>query len=85
MIIMKTIGKVHQTPGELRITSQPGLKNGYIWRSSGVNRESQAVLDQNAKFGERMEGNKIATDCKGKPRSQFFACLRIKGKQQYNK
>lgn len=82
---MKTQGKVHQSPGNIRITTQPGLKDGYIWRSSGVDRTSEKVINQNAIFGEKMEGNKIATECKGKKRAAFFSCLRIKGRAAYKK
>ncbi len=82
---MKTQGKVHQSPGNIRITTQPGLKDGYIWRSSGVDRTSERVLEQNAVFGNKMSGNKIATDCKGKKRAAFFVCLRKKGKEAYKK
>jgi hypothetical protein len=80
---MRTSGKVHQSPGQIRITSQPGLKDGWIWRSSGVDRRSERVLERNAVFAQKMAGNSIATACKGKPRSAFFACLRAQGKKVY--
>lgn len=79
----RTAGKVRQSPGSMRLSSQPGLKEGYIWRSSGVTRKSSRVLEQNKKFGDKMRGNSIATTCKGKPRSAFFACLRTEGKKKY--
>ena len=79
----KTPGKVHQSPGNMRLTSQPGLKDGYVWRSSGVDRKSEKVMAQNSVFAEKMAGNKIATECKGKPRQAFFSCLRQKGKAAY--
>ena len=80
---METSGKVHQTPGNMRLTSQPGLKNGIVWRKSGVNRKSAAVLEQNSEFAKRMRGKHIATLCKGKPRAQFIACLRTEGTKAY--
>lgn len=82
---MKTAGKVHQSPGQIRITQQPGLKDGWIWRSSGVNRRSAAVLERNRVFAERATGNKIASECAGRPRSAFFACLRVQGKKLFGR
>jgi hypothetical protein len=79
----ETRGKVHQTPGQVRVTLQPGLKNGVVWRKSGVNRKSEKVLARNMTFIEKMKGKKIATACKGKKRSAFFACLRYEGKKAW--
>ena len=82
---MRTSGKVHQSPGQIRITSQPGLKDGWIWRSSGVDRRSDKVLERNALFAKKMAGNSNATACKGKTRSAFFSCLRTQGKASWAK
>lgn len=81
-----TAGKVHQTPGQLRVTFQPDI--GTVWRTSGVDRKSKAVEAQNRKFGKAAAGNRNAAECGHKgpnggatPRKQFFSCLRIKGMQ----
>lgn len=82
---MQTAGKVHQSPGQIRITRQPGLKDGWIWRNSGVDRKSAAVLDRNAAFADRTRGNHIATTCAGKSRGAFFSCLRTEGKKLFGR
>lgn len=81
----QTAGKVHQSPGSMRISTQPGLKNGYIWRKSGVTRTSEKVIAQNQRFAQKMRGNKIATECKGKKRAAFFSCLKTAGTKAYGK
>jgi hypothetical protein len=79
----ETAGKVHQTPGNMRLTIQPGLGNGMVWRKSGVDRKSERVLAQDDNFAKRMAGKKIASECKGKPRAAFFSCLRQAGRRAY--
>ena len=81
----ETGGKVHQTPGNMRLTIQPGLRNGVIWRKSGVDRKSDKVMARNATFASKTTGNKIATACKGKPRAAFFSCLRREGKKLFSR
>lgn len=76
-----TPGKVHQSPGQIRITRQPYLKNGWIWRRSGVDRKSEKVLKANDNFAEQARGNSMAKECAGKDRPEFFRCLRKKGEE----
>jgi hypothetical protein len=51
------MGKVHQVgPGGVRVYVKPSLGKG-VWRKSGVNRNSAAVLARNEAFTGAMSGS----------------------------
>src|SRR5579875_3078977 len=53
--MVETAGKVHQNPGGVRVYFKPAIGKA-VWRKSGVNRQSAAVIRRNEAFASAMTG-----------------------------
>lgn len=65
------------------IYHKPSLGGQIILRRPRSRQTSERVHAQQANFAKRLEGNKIATQCKGKKARAFYGCLRTKGAEAY--
>lgn len=68
--MVQTPGKVHQSPNSVRVVDRTATLGRYIWRKSGVNRNSQKVYDINKKFKGVMGGS---NGCVVKASQQAYA------------
>src|SRR5579875_721484 len=74
--MVETAGKVHQNPGGVRVYFKPAIGKA-VWRKSGVNRQSAAVIRRNEAFASAMTGaGGCPATAGGVPWKDFIAGLR---------
>ena len=67
------------------IYHKPTLGGQLILRRPRSNQKSAKVKAQQINFANRLKGNKVATNCKGKKARSFYGCLRTEGSKAYHK
>ena len=63
---------------------KPSMGGQLVLRSPRSNQTSPRVKAQQMTFAEKMHGNKIATECKGRKGRSFYGCLRTTGYKKYH-
>src|SRR5579875_3741262 len=80
--MVETAGKVHQNPGGVRVYFKPAIGKA-VWRKSGVNRQSAAVIRRNEAFASAMTGaGGCPATAGGVPWKDFIARVRSRGKRK---
>src|SRR5579875_2783139 len=60
--MVETAGKVHQNPGGVRVYFKPAIGKA-VWRKSGVNRQSAAVIRRNEAFASDDRSRRMPCHC----------------------
>lgn len=68
----------------VKLYVKPSMGGQIIMRKPRTRQTSERVAAAQINFAKKAEGNKIATQCKGKKGRSFYGCLKTKGFAQFH-